>query len=327
MSSAAPPDAVRVVGALEVAAALDYPSLIERLKSALRGETAAPVRHHHRVPREGAPDATLLLMPAWRSGGPIGVKLVTVFPGNGARGLPAVQGVYVVLDGESGVPRALIDAPALTRRRTAAVSALAAHYLARRNAHRLLMVGTGALAPELIAAHGTVRPVKDVRIWGRTARKAEALARRLDRPERPVGVAFDLEAAVREADIVSCATLSETPLIAGAWLKPGVHLDLVGGFRPAMREADDEAARRARIYVDSHAGALEEAGDILEPLKSGAIGQEDILGELADLVRGRVAGRESEAEIKLFKATGMARADYAAAELVLERCASLEGSP
>lgn len=325
MSGAPSLETLRLVDAAQVDAALDYPSLIDRLRRVLSGDVTAPSRHHHAIRRPGRAEATLLIMPAWGADGPLGVKLVTVFPDNAARGLPSVQGIYVVLDDESGKARALIDGPALTRRRTAAVSALAADYLARPDARRLLMVGTGALAPELVAAHGAVRPLREVLVWGRTAAKAEALAARIDRPGCRARVASDLEAAVREADIVSCATLSETPLIAGAWLKPGAHLDLVGGFRPAMREADDEAARRARIYVDSRAGTLTEAGDILKPLKAGAIGQEDILGELAELVRGTAAGRQSEAEITLFKSTGTALADYAAATLVLERVVSLEG--
>ena len=317
--NAAAERAPRLIGAAEVDAALDYPALIEALRAAFREPIEAPPRHHHTIRREGRPDATLLLMPAWQPRGPLGVKVVTVFPDNATKGMPSVQGVYLVLDGASGAPLAVIDGPSLTRKRTAAVSALAAAYLAHRGASRLLMVGTGSLASELIAAHGTVRPIREVGVWGRTPDKARALAQRLSTPGRPVRAAPDLEAAVREADVIACATLSEEPLIRGAWLKPGAHLDLVGAFRPEMREADDEAARRARIYVDSRAGALKEAGDLLAPLRSGAIGQEDILGELAELARGQVAARESEAEITLFKSTGTALADYAAARLVLER--------
>jgi ornithine cyclodeaminase len=274
------------------------------------------LRSRYVVPAPGG-EGSLLLMPAWQPGRALGVKVVTVFPGNAARGLSAVQAAYLLLDAETGEPLALMDGALLTHRRTAAASALAADYLARRLSSTLVMVGTGSLAPHLIAAHAAVRPIREVRVWGRSGEKARALAARLDRPGLRVLAAPDLEAAVRGAAIVSCATLSETALVKGAWLRPGTHLDLVGGFTPAMREADDEAIRRGRVFVDTPA-ALEEAGDVVQPIASGVLKKEDV-ADLFDLTRGEHPGRESEAEITLFKSVGAAIEDLAAAGLAFER--------
>ena len=258
-------------------------------------------------------------MPAWQPGRALGVKVVTVFPANASRGLSAVQATYLLLDAETGSPRALLDGAALTRRRTAAASALAATYLARPDSATLVMVGTGSLAPHLVAAHAAVRPIREVRVWGRSAEKAAALAARLDRPGLRVTAVQDLEAAVRGADVVSCATLSAAPLVHGGWLRPGTHVDLVGGFTPAMREADDEAVRRSRVFVDTPA-ALAEAGDVVQPLARGVLRKEDV-ADLFDLVRGRRPGRQRDEEITLFKSVGAALEDLAAARLALERLA------
>ena len=310
---------MRRIDADAVVAALDYQALIERLREAFREGVTTPLRHHHTIPVPGAADATLLLMPAWQAGRHIGIKAATVFPSNSAHDLPSVMGLYLLLDGETGTPVAMIDGPSLTRRRTAAASALAAGYLARADARRLVMVGTGALAPELIEAHGVQRRLTEVSLWGRHPEKAKRLAACLDRPDRRVHAVTDLEAAVREADIVSCATLAREPLILGAWLAPGCHLDLVGGFRPTMRETDDEAVRRARLYVDTREGALSEAGDMTDPLERGVIALSDIRGDLFALTRGEAAGREDASAITLFKSTGTALEDFAAAVLVAER--------
>ncbi len=309
---------MRIITAEEVGALLDGRSLIEALRAMFIAGCALPDRHHHTIPTSEGEAATLLLMPAWRQGGPIGVKLVTVFPGNGARGLPAVMGNYMLLDGATGAPLALIDGQALTARRTAAASALAAEYLAAPDASRLLMVGTGALAPHLIAGHAGVRPIERVDIWGRTPEKAEALARSLDGKDFAVRAVTDLARAVEDADIISCATLTKEPLIEGAWLRAGQHLDLVGGFTPEMREADDEAVRRASVYVDTIAGATREAGDITQPLASGVLKEEEIAGDLFALTRGTCKGRTDPGQITLFKSVGTALEDLAAAQLIVE---------
>lgn len=307
---------MKVVTEAELAAVLDDRSLVERLRAAFRRGAEAPLRVRYAVPAPGG-EAALLVMPAWQPGRSLGVKVVTVFPGNASRGMSAVQAAYLLLDAETGEPRALLDGTMLTRRRTAAASALAADYLARRTSSTLVMVGTGSLAPHLIAAHAAVRPIREVRVWGRSLEKAQALAARLDRPGLRVLAVPDLEPAVRGAAIVSCATLSETPLVRGAWLRPGTHVDLVGGFTPAMREADDETVRRARVFVDTPA-AFEEAGDIVQPLVGGLL-RKDQVADLFHLTRGAHPGRESDEEITLFKSVGAALEDLAAAGLAFER--------
>lgn len=307
---------MRIIDEAELEAVLDDRGLVDCLREAFRQGAESPPRHHHAVGGPGT-DATLLLMPAWQPGRALGVKVVTVFPGNAARGLSAVQAAYLLLDAQTGSPRALMDGAALTRRRTAAASALAATYLARPDSSTLVMVGTGSLAPHLVGAHAAALPIREVRIWGRTPQKAAALAARLDRAGLRVTAADDLEAAVRGADVVSCATLSAEPLVRGGWLRPGAHVDLVGGFTPAMREADDDAVRRSRVFVDTPA-ALAEAGDVVQPIAHGLLRAEEVT-DLFDLVRGRRPGRQGDGEITLFKSVGAALEDLAAARLAFER--------
>ncbi len=309
---------MRVVSAAEIDSALDFPSLIEALRQAFRAEIETPLRHGHPIARPDG-EATLLLMPAWtkeKEGAFLGTKTVTVFPGNLAKGLGSVAGTYLLMSGDTGEPLVTIDGHRLTLWRTAAASALAAQYLAREDASHLVLIGAGALAPYLARAHATNRPIKKVSIWNRSAPRAEELAKELGREKFSVDVVSDAERAVRAADIVSCATLSTEPLVQGAWLKAGAHLDLVGGFRPVMREADDEAVKRARVYVDTRRGALKEAGDLVIPISRGIFKETDVQGDLFDLCRGTAKGRGSESEITLFKSVGTAIEDLAAAMLV-----------
>lgn len=309
---------MRILGYSETVAALDFPSLIEALRQMFRAGAEMPARQHHTVPVPGGSDASLLLMPAWQAGRHLGVKVLTVFPDNAAAGKPSVMGEYLLLDGRTGQPLALLDGPGLTARRTAAASALAATYLARSDCERLLMVGTGALASHLIEAHASVRPIVNVLVWGRDPDKAAKLAYRLTRRNLKVAATTDLANAVRGAHIICCATPSTEPLIQGHWLPLGVHLDLVGGFRPDMREADDDCIRRARVFVDTRDGALKEAGDIVQPLQAGVLRDDDIAGDLFDLTRGNRAGRRFHDQITLFKSVGVALEDLAGAQLALE---------
>lgn len=306
----------RYVSAREVHEHLSPGALADALAAAFRRGAEVPLRARHML----GPDQSLLLMPAW-SDAALGVKLVTVTPDNRGRGVRSVQALYVAFDRSSGAPRALIDGEALTTARTAAASLLAARFLARPGARRLLVVGTGALAPAMVRALATLPGIDHVQVWGRDGAAAQTLAQRLRDENLPCMAADDLESAVREAEVVSCATTATAPVVHGAWLSPGVHLDLVGGFRPAMREVDDAAVARARVYVDTRAGALAEAGDLLAPIASGAFSASAVVGELADLVRGTCPVRASAEEITLFKSVGTALEDLAAAELLLERLA------
>jgi ornithine cyclodeaminase len=294
-------------------------ALADAIAAMLRSDPVAPLRHAHAL---SATD-TLLLMPAWSDGatGGLGVKLVTVTPGNRERNLATVNAIYVLFDRASGEPRAVIDGEALTLCRTAAASLLAARHLARADAENVLVVGTGRLAPYMARAHCHERKVTRLRVWGRNGVGAQTLAQMLRDEGLPAQAVDDLEQAVREADIVSCATTATAPIVHGAWLPVGCHLDLVGGFRRSMREADDSAVARSRVYVDTYAGALAEAADIVEPLEHGVIARSGVLGELAELVRGDVQGRTSPSDITLFKSVGTAIEDLAAAQLLLRNAA------
>jgi ornithine cyclodeaminase len=320
---------VRIISAAEVDAALDDLALIDRLDGLFRAGCEMPTRHHHTIGQPtgpGSPDATLLLMPAWTrgTGSRVGVKVVTVYPGNGDRGLPAIYGQYLLLDGHTGAPLALLDGTMLTKRRTACASGLASRYLSRPDSARLTMIGTGALAPHLIRVHCRVRPIREVTIWGRRIEQAQGLARELSASlpallGRPVSIRAepDRRAAVASADIVSCATLSRTALVEGAWLSEGQHIDLVGAYTPQMRESDDDAVSRAIIFVDTRAGALKEGGDIAQPLASRIIDEKDIVADLFELACGERKGRSADdrTSITLFKSVGAALEDLAAAEL------------
>lgn len=311
---------LRVVSAADLDALLDFPRLIAKLREAFAGRTVVPARHHHGIGDQD--EAVHLLMPAWTEGVPgagyLGTKIVNIFRGNGRLGLPAVLGSYLLHSGESGAPLALMDGTRLTHWRTAAASGLAADYLARPDSRRLLMVGAGALAPFLVDAHAAVRPIEQVTVWNRRREGAEILAETLRHRGFDASVSDDLESAVRAADVISCATLATEPLVQGAWLQPGQHLDLVGAFTFGMREADDEVLRRARVYIDTE-DAIHEGGDVAIAVRDGAIASEQIVGTLHDLCRGAERGRRSATDLTLFKATGTALEDLAAATLVWER--------
>lgn len=327
---------MRILSADEVDAALDDLALIDRLDDLFRAGCEMPVRHHHAIVEPtgpGSADAMLLLMPAWTRGragtqaaSRLGIKVVTVFPDNGKRSLPSIFGQYLLLDGTTGQTLALLDGTMLTKRRTACASGLASRYLSRPGSRRLLMIGTGAMAPELIRVHARVRPIEEVAIWGRRPEAAASLAAALSASlpralGRPIAIraAADRRPAVAEADIISCATLSAAPLVEGDWLREGQHLDLVGAYTPRMRESDDRAVRRARVYVDTRAGALKEAGDIVQPLANGTIGESHVIGDLHELSRGQCSGRAPDdvTSITLFKSVGAALEDLAAAELAV----------
>jgi ornithine cyclodeaminase/alanine dehydrogenase-like protein (mu-crystallin family) len=307
---------MRVYSAEETAAALPYAKLVDAIEAMFASGATAPLRHHHTMPREGERDAVLLLMPAWSGRGHGGVKIVNVTPGNAARGLPSITASYLLFEELTGKHLAIFDGATLTARRTAAVSALAARHLAREEARTLLVVGAGRIARELPAAFSAVRPIERVLVWNHTGKNGHALVEELRSDGFAAEFTGDLEAAVGQADITSCATLSTDPVVQGAWLKPGQHLDLIGAFTPQMRETDDEAMRRAKVFIDTE-GALTEAGEIRQPIEAGVIAREDIRGTLYDLCSGRGGWRDPD-DITLFKGVGHAVEDLAAATVALE---------
>jgi alanine dehydrogenase len=311
---------MRLVTAEEVHRLLDYPSLIEALRELFRRGVDLAETHLLSQALPGGRRNDWLLLPAWQYGRHHGIKLVSVYPGNEERGIATVQGLYLLFDGASGMPLLCVDGSALTLRKTAANSALATTYLARRESRILLMVGAGAMAPHLIAAHAAARPIQRVLIWNRTRSRAEFLAGTLTLPGVIVQVVGELGPAVAEADIISTATMSTEPLILGRWLRPGQHLDLVGGYREDMREADDEAVRRSRIFVDARFTAAAHAGDIRRPLESGLISEIDIT-DTFQLARGERPGRLNEQEITFFKSGGGGHEDLGTAQHLLRRLA------
>lgn len=302
---------------------LDYPNLIEALRKAFQENYIVPARHHHNYtnPQEGI-DSTLLLMPAWQDGKYLGVKIVTVSPKNGQYNLPSIHGVYTLFDAHKGMPLAQIDAATLTAQRTAAASALASSFLSKKDSKVLLMVGTGALAPELIKAHMSIRPIKKIYIWGRNFEKSKRLAKKitiiLQNENCEIFPVHQMEKAIKEADIISSATLSSKPLLFGDKLKAGQHLDLVGAYKPDMRESDDVAILRSSVFVDTY-GGIHESGDIQEPMQKGILQKENICGDLFELSQGEKIGRKNSNEITLFKSVGHALEDLAAAKLIYEK--------
>jgi alanine dehydrogenase len=308
---------IAYVSGEQVRAALPYPALISALRQAFREKIQAPTRHVHAVSKEDG--TVLLLMPTWQPESNMGVKLVTVAPGNPARRLPTVHSIFILFDARTGVPMALIDGEELTLRRTAAASALASTYLSRPDSTTLLIVGTGKLAPYMAAGHCAARPVQKIKVWGRSQEKAAHTAHQISLQDLPQGVSVqavtDLEPAVRNADIISCATTSTTPIVLGQWIQPGAHVDLVGGFKPDMREADDNLINRATVFVDTIAGTLAEAGDLIQAIASGSFSRDAIAAELADLGTGRHHGRADSQQITLFKSVGTGIEDLCAANL------------
>ena len=304
-----------MVPAAEVHVALPWRPLVDALREAFIAGATAPVRSSHAVTPQGD---RLLLMPAWDGTG-LGVKIVTVFPRNHERGVPSVGALYVLLDGATGHPVALLDGEALTLRRTAAASALASTYLSRPDARTLVVVGTGALAPFMAEAHCAVRDIDRVLVWGRHADRAGHAAAALAERGLPASAVASLDRALAEADIVSCATTAREPVIRGAKVRAGTHVDLVGAFTRDMRESDDDLIARAEVFVDTYAGALKEAGDLVQPIDDGAFSREQVRAELAELCAGTHAGRTSRDAVTLFKSVGTALEDLCAARLVARR--------
>jgi ornithine cyclodeaminase/alanine dehydrogenase-like protein (mu-crystallin family) len=306
---------MRILGYSETVAALEFPPLVEALRQAFRkGGIETPPAELYTIPVPQGHNGALIVLAAWQPGRHFGIKLTTVFPDNAEQHKPPRQGTYLLCDGRTGETLALFDGQALTARRTAAASALAASYLAAPDSERMLMVGTGMLAAHLIDAHASVRPIHNVLIWGRDPEKAARLARRLDRRNLKVAPTTDLARAVHGAQIICCATASHDPILKGEWLQPGVHIDLVGGRTPQMREADDETMTRARIFVDTRGAAVSEAGDIAAPMAAGVITTHDIAGDLFELTRGDRAGRRFHNQITLFKSVGHSLEDLAGAQ-------------
>ena len=312
------------LSAEQVKAALPWYDLVDALRDIFTRKVISPVRHHHVLNVPNEQDATLLLMPAWLEGEYCGVKQVFVFPSNNEKGLPGLTSNYLLSSAKTGETLIQLDGNELTSRRTAAASALASVYLSRIDATKLLMVGSGRMARNLIAAHRAVRPLQEISVYNRNIEGAKKLVNelKLEGIDATVCTLEELPEVAAQAHIISCATMSKQPIIKGDWISPGCHLDLVGGFTPEMQEADNLALKKAHIFVDTRAGALSEAGDIIIPLVAGDISEDDIQAELSELCSethiGRLEFKDPDMAITLFKSVGDSREDLAAAILTLD---------
>lgn len=296
--------------------ALPFATLIDALARMFASGCQVPPRHVHTVGDGRGAEGTVLIMPAWH-GDYMGIKTVNIFPGNAARGQPGLYSTYILYSAATGEPLAQMDGNEITSRRTVAASALAARHLARPDARRLVVAGSGRVASLIPEAYRSVLPIEEVTVWSRDPEAARRLAGELDLPGCAVQASADLEGAVRRADVVSCATLATAPIVQGEWLSPGSHLDLIGGFTPSMREADDACFAGSRLYVDT-VEALQKSGDLLGPMARGVFAAEEVAGTLESLCRGQAGGREGAQVRTVFKSVGTALEDLAAAILVYE---------
>lgn len=299
----------------QVAACLDYGKLIDALYEMFRSNFTMPLRHHHFYPVSDGKENTMILMPSWNEE-LMGIKQIILAPGNPAKGLPTVSALYTLFNVETGQPLVMMEALELTSRRTACTSALAARYLAPAHAHNLLIVGGGQVASHLAQAHTRVRNYESVNVWMRDPEKLKKFVVKLNQQGIAARAVEDLEYAVRNADVISTATLSPTPVIKGEWIKKGAHLDLIGSHKPDTREADDDAIRKSDIYVDSREGALHETGDLAIPIQKGILDPADVKATLRELCLGQHPGRTSDDENTVFKSAGLAIEDLAGALVV-----------
>jgi ornithine cyclodeaminase len=304
---------MRFIDGAEIRRALTFPILIAALETA------------HRRPKIEVQDGHLgtekeqyFVRHAVDHGRFMASKLITSFPANLLRGeLPAVQAVCVIFDGTNGRPLAVIDGTEITYWRTAADSALGAKFLAPVASETMLVIGAGEMSRWLVRAHCSVKPsLKRILIWNRTMDRAVRVAALLVKEGFEAEATSDLDGAIKKADLITTCTRSHEPLVRGANLRPGVHLDLVGGYNPHTREADDEAARRSLVFVDRRESAFDGVGDILQPIASGAIKESDVLGDLYDLATGTIEGRRSPTDITFFKNAGGGHLDLMTSEVI-----------
>ncbi len=311
---------MRIIDAGQVERALAFPALIAALEQGFRQDFGMPQRQVFALAPDSASHDGFAVLPAWNED-VIGLKAFTYFPDNGSAGYPTLHSQILLFSRAHGVPLALIDGTSVTYWRTAAVSALAARYLARADSASLLLLGTGQLAAPLVAAHLAEHRLQQVFLWGRRPDAVAALQARLENqhPQVRFEAVGDLAACAARADIIVSATGSATPLLQGAWLTPGCHVDLLGNHSPDRRECDSALVQRSAVYVDSRQNVLNEAGELLIPIREGVFGADAVRGELAELCRGTVPARQSAEQITLFKSVGTALSDLIAAHLVLKQ--------
>lgn len=297
-----------------VAQALPYPALIEALAAGLQQPIESPARS---VYAPNGDNSAVLIMPAWKVQEIMGVKLVSIWPGNSARGQSAVSAVYVLISCADGTPIAVLDGTELTLRRTAAAAALSARMLARKNSQTLAILGTGSLSVPMAVAHASVLDCKTILIWGRDSKKTQAVVDRLALQGITAHASNDLQATLAQADVVSVASTANEPFIRSDWVRPGTHLGLMGAFTPTMAEAEPALMQRAQVFADSREAVLQKGGEVLQAIQQGLMAAADIQAELAEMAaQPQRAWRDSEEAITVFKSVGFASLDLIAAELV-----------
>lgn len=304
---------MRVIGPDDVGDQLNWTNVVSALEAG-----------HKRPKAEtgdtllGASDKMLLSRSARIEGLGFGVKSVTALPDNPSNGLPTVQGGMLVFDEETGTPIALIDGTLITNWKTAADSVLGARLLARPDSKNLLIVGAGTVAEQLVKAYSEIFPhLETIQVWNRTLARAESLTKKLSMQGFPVAIADDLPTACAQADMISCATFANDPVLRGEWIEQGTHVDLIGAFTPHMREADDHLLQKARIFVDSFDTTVEHIGELMIPIAAGAITKKDVLADFYGLLSG-TAGRIRSDDITVFKNGGGAHLDLMTAHCILD---------
>jgi len=300
-----------------VATASPYPELLVALASGLQLPIESPMRSAFAPNHD---DSTVLIMPAWKRGDVMGVKLVSIWPGNHALDKSAVSGVYVLISCKDGNPVAVMDGTELTLRRTAATAALGARMLARKDSRTLVILGTGSLALPMALAHAAAMPWDRILVWGRNLAKAQRVVEALAALGVGAQAHGDLQAVLAQADVVVAATTATEPFVRSAWVRPGTHLGLIGAFTPAMAEAEPTLMARSQVFVDSRESILHKGGEVLQAIQQGLMQATDIVAELAEMVaHPDKAWRQHPQSITVFKSVGFASLDLITAELILGR--------
>jgi 1-pyrroline-2-carboxylate reductase [NAD(P)H] len=316
---------MKVIPAEEVHASLRYPHFIDALQETFASHYTMPQRQVMLLDEAAASHDAFAMLPSWNDE-VIALKAFTYFPAN----TPPHQTLYsqiLLFNRKTGVPLALVDGVSVTCWRTAGVSALASRFLSRPDSETLLLLGTGRLAPFLIRAHASIRPLKTIKIWARTQSKAEALAQAMKKelPALEFEAVTDLKAACGQADVIVSATGSTEILVQGEWVRPGTHTDFLGNHHANKRECDTAMVTRSRVFVDTRVNCFKEAGEILIPVTEGVFTLDQVAGELSDLCRGNAEGRKNNEEITLFKSVGCALGDLCGALNVWRAIGALQG--
>ena len=301
---------MKIISAQDVHAALSYPALVDALQVAYAGRFSMPPRNVYLLDDDPGNHDAFAVLPSWNDE-LIAVKSFTYFPDNPGPEYKLLYSKIMLFDRKHGEPLALVDGTSVTFWRTAGISGLASRLLSREDSKTLLLLGTGNLAPYIIKAQLSVRPIERVLIWGRTPGKAKAIAEQFagDKESVSFEAVEDRQAACSEADIIVSATGSHEPLVLGGWVKPGTHTDFIGNHHATKRECDTALVQKSKVYADSYVNCFKEAGEVLVPIDEGAITKDHVVGELTEMCSGAVKLRESDQEITLFKSIGMAMSD------------------